>query len=171
MSASSKPPSLSVSARGGGQYPRFAACSLRLMPSLNGPVTPRFPLRPDPVPRETVPSFLSRLAAMRRTEMAEFARNMGFSVRRFLDGDPEALAGLVTWGGVTPAQLAELQSWSGEAVGEVRTRFRGGRSSCCGRFATRSCGAARSACARMRSAIPALPPRSWRCAAIGSCAT
>ncbi|ETD81595.1 hypothetical protein U716_10505 [Rhodobacter capsulatus B6] len=77
------------------------------------------------MPRETVPSFLSRLAAMRRTEMAEFAQNMGVSVRRFLDGDPEALAGLVTWGGVTPAQLAELQSWSGEAIGEVRTRFRG----------------------------------------------
>lgn len=57
--------------------------------------------------------------------MAEFAQNMGVSVRRFLDGDGNALGGLVTWGGLTVSQLATLQSWSGEPVGEVRMLFRG----------------------------------------------
>ncbi len=169
-SASSIPPPSRVSARGDGRYPRFAACSLRLMSSSNGPVTPRFPLCPDPVPRETVPSLLSRLAAMRRTEMAEFAQNMGVSVRRFLDGDPQALAGLVTWGGLSPAQLAELQFWSGEAIGEVRTRFR--RAVFVSRALRNPVIRGCPVCLREDAqGHRGPPPRSWRCAAIGSCAT
>jgi len=86
---------------------------------------PRFPLRPDPIPRETVPSFLSRFAAMRLTPMVEFAQNMGFSFRRILDGDSEALNSLAHWGGLTAAGIEVLQSWSGERIGDVRMRFRG----------------------------------------------
>src|SRR3990167_7755706 len=89
------------------------------------PLIPRFPLRPDPVPRETVPSFLSRFAAMRLTPMVEFAQNMGFSFRRILDGDPEALDSLAHWGGLTAAGIEVLQSWSGMPIGDVRMRFRG----------------------------------------------
>lgn len=88
------------------------------------PLTPRFPLRPDPVPRETVPSFLSRFAAMRRTPVVEFAQNMGFSFRRLLDGDPEALDSLAHWAGLTSAGIEVLQSWSGEPIGDARMRFR-----------------------------------------------
>lgn len=88
-------------------------------------MTTSFPLRPDPVPRETVPSFLSRLAAMRRTSMVEFSQNMGVSFRRVLDGDREALDGVAHWGGLTAFGIAELQSWSGEPIGDVRMRFRG----------------------------------------------
>jgi hypothetical protein len=89
------------------------------------PLTKSFPLRPDPAPRETVPSFLSRFAAMRRTPVVEFAQNMGFSFRRILDGDPEALDSLAHWGGLTAAGIEVLQSWSGEPIGDVRMRFRG----------------------------------------------
>ncbi|MDP2086687.1 MAG: TniQ family protein, partial [Gemmobacter sp.] len=86
---------------------------------------PRFPLRPDPVPRETVPSFFSRFAAMRRTPVVEFAQNMGFSFRRLLDGDSEALDSLAHWAGLASAGIEVLPSWSGEPIGDARMRFRG----------------------------------------------
>lgn len=57
--------------------------------------------------------------------MVEFAHNMGVSLRRFLDGDGEALASLLRWGGLTASELATLQSWSGEPLGDVRMLFRG----------------------------------------------
>lgn len=88
-------------------------------------MTLRFPLRPDPVHRETVPSFLSRLAAMRRTPVVEFAQNMGVSFRRVLDGDRDALDSVAHWGGLTAAGIETLQSWSGEPMGDVRMQFRG----------------------------------------------
>jgi hypothetical protein len=76
------------------------------------------------VPRETVPSFLSRFAAMRRTSVVEFAQNMGFSFRRLLDGDPEALDSLAHWAGLTSAGIEVLESWSGEPIGDARMRLR-----------------------------------------------
>lgn len=57
--------------------------------------------------------------------MVEFAQNMGVSLRRVLDGDRQALDSLAHWGGLTAADIDTLQSWSGEPIGEVRTRFRG----------------------------------------------
>jgi hypothetical protein len=57
--------------------------------------------------------------------MVEFAQNMGFSFRRILDGDPEALDSLAHWCGLTAAGNKVLQSWSGEPIGDVRMRFRG----------------------------------------------
>lgn len=57
--------------------------------------------------------------------MVEFAQNMGFSFRRILDGDPEALDSLAHWGVLTAAGNKVLQSWSGAPIGDVRMRFRG----------------------------------------------
>jgi hypothetical protein len=62
---------------------------------------------------------------MRLTPLVEFAQNMGFSFRRILDGDAEALDNLAHWGGLTAAGIEVLQSWSGEPIGDVRMRFRG----------------------------------------------
>jgi hypothetical protein len=62
---------------------------------------------------------------MRLTPLAEFAQNMGFSFRRILDGDAEALDNLAHWGGLTATGIEVLQSWSGAPIGDVRMRFRG----------------------------------------------
>jgi hypothetical protein len=43
-----------------------------------------------PAPRETVYSYLSRLAATWRTEVADLAYDMGAPLKRFLEQDPEA---------------------------------------------------------------------------------
>jgi hypothetical protein len=84
-----------------------------------------FPLRPIPVDRETVPSFLSRLATMRRTPIVEYAQNMGAPLRDILDGDYGALSSLAYWGRLSSVELANLTSWTGEPIGDVRMRFRG----------------------------------------------
>ena len=91
----------------------------------NAPLQQDFPLRPVPVDRETVPSFLSRLAAMRRTPIVEYAQNMGAPLRHILDGDYGALSSLAYWGGLSSVELETLTSWTGEPIGEVRMRFRG----------------------------------------------
>lgn len=49
---------------------------------------------------------------------------MGFSFRRLLDGDPEALDSLAHWAGLTSAGIGALQSWSGEPIGDARMRLR-----------------------------------------------
>jgi len=87
-------------------------------------VSSTFPLRPNPVPRETVPSFLSRLAAMRKSTVAQFAYDMGVSLRRVLNNDDDAMTSLATWGGLSREALAELLSWTGERIGDVRMTFR-----------------------------------------------
>lgn len=63
-----------------------------------------------------VPSFLSRLAAMRRTPMREVAQNMGVSLRRRLDG-------VAHWGGLTARDSDALKLWSGVPIGEARNCF------------------------------------------------
>lgn len=80
---------------------------------------------PHPAPRETVPSFLSRLAASKGVKASDFAQDMGMSLKRIVLNDPAALKRLAHWGNLSPEQLAELVSWSGELLGKVRMRLRG----------------------------------------------
>lgn len=47
-----------------------------------------------PVPRETVYSYISRLAATWRTEVADLAYDMGAPFKRFLEQDPKAFEAL-----------------------------------------------------------------------------
>jgi hypothetical protein len=91
-----------------------------LRPSTVLPVT-----NPPPAPRETVFSYLSRLAATWRTEPATLARHMGAQFRRFLELDPAAMDALADWAELDPVQVQELLSWTGVPTGNVRMAFRG----------------------------------------------
>lgn len=50
---------------------------------------------------------------------------MGVSFRRMMNNEPDALEPLARWGNLHPTHVAELLSWTGEATGDVRTRFCG----------------------------------------------
>ena len=82
-------------------------------------------VRPSPVPRETLPSFLSRLAAVNGVGATDFAVDLGFSIKRLLTLEEDAVRALAGAGGLDDAALAELLSWTGTAVGDVRMQFRG----------------------------------------------
>lgn len=55
---------------------------------------------------------------------AEFAAEIGFSLRRIFIGEPVAIEKLAGVGHLNRDQVAELISWSGEIQGDVRMRFR-----------------------------------------------
>ena len=80
---------------------------------------------PPPAPRETVFSYLSRLAATWDTDVFEVANDMGTSFKRFLEQGPEAFEALATWADLEPGQLEEMLSWTGVRTGNVRMTFRG----------------------------------------------
>ena len=79
---------------------------------------------PLPAPRETLFSYLSRLAATWRTHPADLAYDMGISFKRLLDQDEDALESFGAWAQLEPSTLEELVSWTGRRVGEVRMQFR-----------------------------------------------
>lgn len=56
---------------------------------------------------------------------ADFALDMGFSLKRIVNLEEAALRNLAACGGLTDLQLVELISWTGRAVGDVRMMFRG----------------------------------------------
>lgn len=80
---------------------------------------------PAPAHRETLYSYLSRLAATWQSETADLAYDMGAPFKRLLDQDPEALECLADWAGLKLGQLDELLSWTGVRAGNVRMEFRG----------------------------------------------
>ncbi len=80
---------------------------------------------PPPAPRETVYSYLSRLAATWRTDVAELAQDMGAPFKRLLEQDAEAFDALARWAALDPQQIEEMLSWTGMRAGNVRMRFRG----------------------------------------------
>jgi hypothetical protein len=61
-----------------------------------------------PASRETVYSYLSRLAATWRTEVADLAYDMGAPFKRFLEQDPEAFVALAAWADLGPGRMEEL---------------------------------------------------------------
>ncbi|MBJ6372485.1 TniQ family protein [Sedimentitalea arenosa] len=82
------------------------------------------PLRAAPKHRETVPSFLSRMAAMNGLSATDFALDMGFSLKKIVHLEDGALRSLGSCSGLTGTQLEELVSWTGQRSGDVRTTFR-----------------------------------------------
>lgn len=82
------------------------------------------PLRVDPKPRETLPSFFSRVAAANGCGPAQFALEMGFSLKRILNLEPWTLQRFFQLSGLERTQADELVSWTGINVGNVRTELR-----------------------------------------------
>jgi len=80
---------------------------------------------PRPADRETLPSFLCRVAASKSVDATEFAYDLDVSFRRSTVLDQQALERLAHWGGLSSAEVKELLSWTGEPIGDVRMRFRG----------------------------------------------
>lgn len=54
-----------------------------------------------------------------------FCLDMGVSLKRIINHDPEALRCLEKWGGLDKNELNEMLSWSGVSCGDVRMELRG----------------------------------------------
>lgn len=80
---------------------------------------------PPPIHRETLYSYLGRLAAVWQTEAPDLAKDMGASFKLLLEQDEAAIAALADWAGLRPEVIAELLSWTGLRAGNVRMTFRG----------------------------------------------
>ena len=80
---------------------------------------------PRPAPRETVYSYLSRLASTWDTQVADLAYDMGAPFKRFLEQDPAAFEALGEWADLDPPDLEEMLSWTGVRARKVRMTFRG----------------------------------------------
>lgn len=80
---------------------------------------------PQPAHRETIYSYLSRLAATWRTSVADLAYDTGAPFKSFLDQKPEAFNALADWAALDPQQMEEMLSWTGLRAGNVRMSFRG----------------------------------------------
>ena len=80
--------------------------------------------RPVPHHRETLPSFVSRMAAMNGVGLRDFCVDMGFSIRKLINLDRDALDIVFELAELEEEQLAELVSWTGQKSGEVRMTFR-----------------------------------------------
>jgi hypothetical protein len=88
---------------------------------------PALPIsNPAPAARETVYSYLSRLAATWRTDVDGITSDMGAPFKRFLNQEPDAFHALAGWANLTPQQMEEMRSWTGIRAGNVRMKFRGG---------------------------------------------
>ncbi|RBI67540.1 hypothetical protein DQW77_17540 [Roseovarius sp. TE539] len=84
------------------------------------------PIRnPDPAPRETLYSYLARLAATWQTTAPELAYDMGAPFKTLLQQDQGALGAFADWAGLDSDAMVELMSWTGVRVGNVRMQFRG----------------------------------------------
>jgi len=80
---------------------------------------------PTPMLRETLYSYLARLAAVWRTDAPELAYDMGAPFKRLLEQDREALETVADWAKLSPDVMSELLSWTGVRAGKVRMKFRG----------------------------------------------
>ena len=81
-------------------------------------------LRQTPRPRETHLSFISRLAATNGVGVNEFSLDMGFSFKRIISQEKQALCDLAECGGLTTDQVDDLMSWTGKTAGNVQINFR-----------------------------------------------
>lgn len=64
------------------------------------------------------------MAAMNGVGLRDFCVDMGFSIRKLINLDRDALEIVVELAELEEEQLAELVSWTGEKTGEVRMTFR-----------------------------------------------
>jgi hypothetical protein len=72
------------------------------------------PLRPELALRETMPSFVSRIAAMNRVGVEDFCFDMGFSIKRMINLEAEAVSRIAQLGGLDGDASSNLLSWTGE---------------------------------------------------------
>ncbi|NEX48674.1 TniQ family protein [Pseudotabrizicola algicola] len=79
---------------------------------------------PRPAHRETVFSFLSRCAATWQTTTRQFAYDIGTSLKFIAMQNEVTLRLFAERTKLSPEDLAELMSWTGEKIGNVRMRFR-----------------------------------------------
>ena len=86
---------------------------------------PTLPITLEPNPRETLPSFLSRLAAANGLDVVSFSKDMGFSFKPVLNFEETALQKLAEVAGIGSDDLEELVSWTGKPTGDIRIQFRG----------------------------------------------
>lgn len=103
-------------------YPRTCpiASDEPVLQMTNLPIT-----NPAPIPRETLYSYLARLAAIWRTEAPNLAYDIGAPFKRLLDQDEDALEAFADWAKLSPEAMTELLSWTGTRAGNVRMEFRG----------------------------------------------
>jgi hypothetical protein len=80
---------------------------------------------PKPAPRETLYSYLARLAAVWQTNAPDIAYDMGAPFKRFLDQEEEAFYKLAGWAKLDDNAMEDLLSWTGIRAGNVRMKFRG----------------------------------------------
>lgn len=80
---------------------------------------------PVPAYRETLYSYLARLAAVWRTDTLGLAHDMGAPFKHLLNQDEEAFDALADWAKLCPDAMDELRSWTGVKAGNVRMKFRG----------------------------------------------
>jgi len=85
---------------------------------------PALPLRPVPVPRETVFSFLSRFAAVNAATATDFSVDLGFGMKRFVQFEQAALDRLCETAALDRQALDNLKSWTGTPVGDAWMEFR-----------------------------------------------
>lgn len=79
----------------------------------------------NPVPREILPSYLSRLAASKGVRTPAFAYDLAGAFKWFLQGDSEVVKMLGNWARLSDHDLQEMLSWTGTPVGKIRLQFRG----------------------------------------------
>jgi len=82
-------------------------------------------LSPAPSHRETLYSYLARLASAWRTTAPELTYDMGAPFKRFLEHDDAAFEVLADWAKLDSETIEELLSWTGIRAGNVRMKFRG----------------------------------------------
>ena len=88
-------------------------------------ITP-FPISsPKPAPRETLPSYFSRVAATWCTEVVDLALDMGTNFKSLIAGDEKALEAARYWARLSTDECDELLSWTGTRAGNVQLSFRG----------------------------------------------
>lgn len=80
---------------------------------------------PLPAQRETLYSYLSRIAATWRATVPDLAYDIGAAFRRLLEQDQEAIEEFANWVGLTTDQKNELLSWTAMRAGEIRMVLRG----------------------------------------------
>jgi hypothetical protein len=111
--------------RSGGADIRASASRARRADFDHGHMTVLPITNPSPAPRETVHSYLSRLAATWRTDVTSLAYDMAAPFKKFTAQDPAAFEALAAWAGLDSSQLNEMLSWTGIRAGNVRMDFRG----------------------------------------------
>lgn len=88
------------------------------------PELPEMNLSLTPTRRETLYSYLARLAAAWKTDAPELAYDMGAPFKRLLDEDEETLESFSDWAKLSPEVMDELLSWTGSRTGNVKMEFR-----------------------------------------------